>query len=210
MANDTKELIPFSEEELNGQRLVPASRLHKFLGNKKRFTDWFKHRAKKYQLEHGVDYITIATPSGEAKRGGHNAIEYGLTINAAKELSMVEGTARGKEARAYFLRKEQLANVLQNGVVQMMQQMQQRMEQLERTVQHQLTEGDSATILGYARIHHHHIPIQDAVRLGKKAAAMSRARGLEVKTVPDARFGKVNTYSVEILREIFEEEYPLL
>ena len=40
------------------------------------------------------------------KRGGHNRIEYGLSLNMSKELSMLSRTERGKQARLYFIQCE--------------------------------------------------------------------------------------------------------
>jgi len=39
-------------------------------------------------------------------RGGHNKIEYALSIDCAKEISMVEGNEKGKQARRYFIECE--------------------------------------------------------------------------------------------------------
>src|SRR5690606_14378984 len=46
---------------------------------------------------------------GENPKGGRPAKEYALTIDMAKELSMVERNDKGKEARQYFIECERRA-----------------------------------------------------------------------------------------------------
>ena len=55
-------------------------------------------------INENQDYEVLHPKFGEQKgRGGHNKMEYALTIDAAKEISMVEGNERGKKARRYFI-----------------------------------------------------------------------------------------------------------
>lgn len=101
------ELLKITDHD--GKRAVSARDLHAFLGNKKQFSDWIKHRINKYGLVENQDYV-FASLTGEAKgSGGHNATDYALTLEAAKELSMVEGNAKGKHARLYFIECEKQA-----------------------------------------------------------------------------------------------------
>jgi len=120
------ELIKITEQ--NGKKAVNARELHVFLESKYQFADWIKERIKKYGFVENVDYVTFSLisekPQGgkdsfaseisEAKtgRGGHNKIEYALTVNMAKELSMVEGNEKGKQARRYFIAREEQAIML--------------------------------------------------------------------------------------------------
>jgi anti-repressor protein len=94
-------LIQITEQK--GQQVVSARDLHSFLGSKKDFSNWIKHRITKYGLAENQDYIVFAQ-TGE--KGGRPTNEYGLTLDAAKELAMVEGNAKGKEARQYFIEME--------------------------------------------------------------------------------------------------------
>ena len=94
------ELIPISEN--NGKRAVSARDLHAFLESKQEFANWIKNRIDKYDLVEDVDYV-VFDKSVKNPNGGRPQIEYALTIDAAKELSMVEGNERGKQARRYFI-----------------------------------------------------------------------------------------------------------
>lgn len=203
-----KELIPFVEQ--NGQKMVSAKILHQFLGCRKHFSDWFKHRIQKYKLEPGVDFMPIASLPGDAKRSSHNAVDYALTITCAKELSMVEANEKGKQARQYFITKEQHFNMLQDGLAGMLQETQRRLAELEQRMQLALPESQVFSIMGYARLYHHALHLQEAIKLGKKARKLSEERGVSIGLVSDPRFGKVNTYHQDILKEVFEEAFPLL
>ena len=96
------ELIKITET--NGQRAVSARELHAFLESKQEFANWIKNRIEKYDLIENVDFVRLTNLSSESQgRGGQNKVEYALSIDAAKELSMVEGNDKGKQARKYFI-----------------------------------------------------------------------------------------------------------
>jgi anti-repressor protein len=94
----------------NNQRLVDARELHEFLEVQTRFNDWIALRISKYGFIENQDYIGF-TENLVKPSGGRPAIEYGLTLDMAKELSMVENNEKGKIARKYFIEKEKEASV---------------------------------------------------------------------------------------------------
>ncbi|WP_375664987.1 MULTISPECIES: antA/AntB antirepressor family protein [unclassified Bartonella] len=101
-------LIPISEQTV-GQEIVQtvnARELHAFLEAKRDFSNWIKDRIIKYNLEEGIDYILTLAKTGERQ----NVVlkEYYLTLNVAKELSMLENNKKGREARLYFIKCERL------------------------------------------------------------------------------------------------------
>jgi len=89
----------------DGKQAVSARELHAFLGSKQDFSNWIKNRISKYGLIENQDYV-VFDKLIENLTGGRPTIEYALTIDAAKELSMVEGNAQGKKARQYFIECE--------------------------------------------------------------------------------------------------------
>lgn len=92
-------------EERNGHQAVSARELHCFLESKKDFSSWIKDRIERYGFVQWVDF-EVFTHIGENSKGGRPSIEYALTVDAAKELSMVEGNDKGKQARRYFIEAE--------------------------------------------------------------------------------------------------------
>ncbi|MBD5642730.1 ORF6C domain-containing protein [Clostridium botulinum] len=99
------ELIPVYENN-KGSKLVNARELHEWLGNKDNFTTWIGDRIKQYEFIEDVDYISFLENS-KKPQGGRPSKEFIITLNTAKELSMVERTKKGKQARKYFIKCEE-------------------------------------------------------------------------------------------------------
>lgn len=102
-------LIPITEN--TGKRAVNARDLHGFLESKQDFSTWIKARIDKYDFVENQDYQVFHNFM-ENSKGGRPLIEYALSIDMAKELSMVEGNEKGKEARRYFIACEKRLNSL--------------------------------------------------------------------------------------------------
>lgn len=101
------------------QITVNARDLHTFLQVGKRFTSWIQERIGKYEFIENEDFI-ISPNSGRNsdlrfpdlendKKAGRPTTEYHITLDMAKELSMVENNAKGREARRYFIAMEKKA-----------------------------------------------------------------------------------------------------
>ena len=92
-------------KEQNGTQVVSARELHTFLESKQNFADWIKNRIEKYGFIENQDFEVIHNFM-KNPQGGRPLIEYALTIDTAKEISMVEGNEKGKQARRYFIECE--------------------------------------------------------------------------------------------------------
>lgn len=101
------ELIKIKDSNINGREVktVDAKSLYHFLGVKSKFADWIKNRINEYGFLCGYDYISF---SKKLESGGR-AIEYHISTDMAKELSMVERNERGRRARQYFIKCEEIA-----------------------------------------------------------------------------------------------------
>lgn len=98
------ELIPINDNE--GEPTANARDLHEYLEVGKDFSSWIKDRIVKYGFEEGGDFIVRSPELASEKRGGQNKIEYYLSMDMAKELSMLENNPKGKDARKYFIAVE--------------------------------------------------------------------------------------------------------
>lgn len=86
----------------DAQPLVNARDLHKFLESKQDFSTWIKNRIEQYGFIENQDYL-LHKIMEQLPSGAKHVIEYHITLDMAKELSMVERNAKGKQARRYFI-----------------------------------------------------------------------------------------------------------
>ena len=105
------ELIKLTKNK-DGIETVNARELHAFLESKRDFSTWIKDRITEYEFIENKDFV-CTTNSGSKGRGGHNRIEYFISLDMAKELSMVERNDKGKQARLYFIECERIAKARQ-------------------------------------------------------------------------------------------------
>lgn len=102
-------LIPVLDATIAGeiQPCVDARTLHLWLKSGDRFADWIKKRIKTYGFIENEDYVCFSVKS-EKPYGGRTSREYHLTLDVAKELSMVENNEQGRIARRYFINCEKV------------------------------------------------------------------------------------------------------
>ncbi len=121
-------LIPVIDGEIGGevQPCVDARTLHKWLKNGDMFANWIKSRIKTYGFVENEDYSivleiskTIRKYGKSTRKGTVKRTEYLLTLDVAKELSMIENNEQGRVARRYFINCEK---VLRQAVFGLMDQ----------------------------------------------------------------------------------------
>ncbi|WP_254493840.1 antA/AntB antirepressor family protein [Bartonella sp. B1099] len=119
-------LIKITEQTIDQETVqtVNARELHAFLEVKSNFRDWIKNRIEEYGFLENKDFISFAkilakpntsqenqdfvsfTQKRVKPKGGRPSTEYHLTLDMAKELSMVERNEKGRQARRYFIECE--------------------------------------------------------------------------------------------------------
>lgn len=200
MPTKMRELIAIQQS--NGQNVVSARELHQFLGCKRDFTNWFKYRVKKYDFIEGQDFTPILAKS----TGGRPQREYALTIDTAKELAMVEGNDKGKEARRYFIEAEKNYRLIESELIKYQSKELQEIRNTVKEIQAQTSkEIGYFGIVGYARYIGQSVSVHDASALGRKASKICRSRKLAISKTPDPRFGMINLYPKEVLKEVFAD-----
>ena len=103
------ELIKITEQD--GKQAVSARELYKFLGIETPFTMWAE-RMFEYGFSEGADYVSLSQKS-DKPQGGRPSIDYALTIECAKEISMLQRNEKGKQGRQYFIAVEKRYKDLQ-------------------------------------------------------------------------------------------------
>lgn len=193
---------------------VSARELHSFLEIKSRFNDWIVNRIKKYDLVENQDYITLTK---NLVSGGIEK-EYVLTLDTAKELSMVEGNKKGKQARQYFIECEKAykESILPKSIstldflqatLDQMKAQENRLSSVEEKVNlieaQTKTRPDYFTIMGFAINKGVKVGLSMAGTLGRKAKDLCTQKGYSIESIPDPRFGRVGCYPSEVLNEVF-------
>lgn len=105
------ELIPIQNND--GKQAVLGRDLHEFLEVTTAYKDWFP-RMVAYGFEEGRDFSSFLSES----TGGRPRQDHILTLDMAKEISMLQRTERGKQARQYFIECEKQARSSQPAVPQ--------------------------------------------------------------------------------------------
>ena len=105
--NPTTQLIPLTATD-NGVTAVMGRDLHAFLEVRAKYADWFP-RMVEYGFTEGNDYLLKIEKVRDRlgrERDSHNHV---LTLDMAKEISMIQRSEKGKQARQYFIECEKRA-----------------------------------------------------------------------------------------------------
>lgn len=96
---DYQKLLPVLQQEDGSW--IDARTLHKELKVGKVFANWIKDRINKYEFIENEDWKLTFAKTGKRKNVKVN--DYSLTLDMAKELSMVENNKIGRISRKYFI-----------------------------------------------------------------------------------------------------------
>lgn len=108
------DLIKISERD--DQQVVSARELYNFLGATERFQSWFD-RHLQFGFIADVDFTSVKNFAVVHNGAQKEISDYAISIDMAKELSMLQRSDKGKQARQYFIAcekklKEQSKNQL--------------------------------------------------------------------------------------------------
>lgn len=169
------ELIRITEH--NGNSAVSARDLYQFLESKQQFSDWIQSRIKDYGFIEGQDFEVFHNFIKNSN-GGRPTIEYAISLDMAKELSMVERTEKGKQARIYFIECEK--KLKENSILNLLPIKEQRDKML-------------IELIGLIRTHLYRGDIQEI------------SATYDVEPYKIRRVLKGKSYEVDILKVLYEK-----
>ena len=209
------ELVPVNENDVGGEPIqtVNARDLHLWLESRQDFSTWIKKRIDQYGFTENEDFSVLelaplkngALESTTYKQG---KIEYYISLDMAKELSMVERNAKGKEARTYFINCEkQLKTQTPATYLEALKALvaaEEAKQALERDNQLLNTIIDNE--FGYCSILRaaKHLGVHEKTFKWQTLKKDALAAGLEIKKVPSPRFEYQLLYPIVS----FERCYP--
>lgn len=215
-----KELINITTNP-HGEEVVSARELHDFLESKQEFANWIKTRIKKYGFVENQDYTTF---DNFVKRENSNlkskTIEYAITIDMAKELSMVEGNEKGKAARRYFISIEKAAKSMWLIIEEKLDVMQKQIERLfsvksyhqeqiaalrikTRYAQLAYKHPDYMSLSEYAEKIGETCPTKQRSAIARELKERSKTKGYEVLHRPTIGDSKINLYHIDVMKDFF-------
>lgn len=109
--------LPTIQENNDLQQAVSARDLYNFLQPSERFNSWFE-RQLQYGFVENVDYVGCEVFNTLARQ---SLQDYFLSVDMAKEISMIQRSDKGKQARQYFIECERKAQQPTAPVVQIPQ-----------------------------------------------------------------------------------------
>lgn len=213
------ELIKVVESTVGSEVIstVNARDLHVFLEVGRDFSSWIKDRIEKYSFSQDSDFI-VFTGTGE-NLDGRPRIDYHISLDMAKELSMVERNEKGREARKYFIACEKRLNDLSTlSPAELILRQAQRLVDQERRLaeindrvkrieckQQAFEEGIRYfTVIGY--VGYKGLPsvnMTQAQKIGRIAKKLSVDRNVGIDRVKDQRHGYVGSYHETILDDAY-------
>lgn len=99
-----EELIKVTKDS-KGVSVVSGRDLHKFLEVQTQYTKWFD-RMVDYGFTENIDFVAISQKRLTAQGNETTYTDHALTLDMAKEISMIQRTDKGKQARQYFIEVE--------------------------------------------------------------------------------------------------------
>ncbi len=235
MIND---IVPIFESTINSKikKTINARELHQFLESKQEFSHWIKNRIEQCNFLENQDFITCSPnlSSNSVTHGGHNRVDYHITLDMAKHLSMVERNNKGMEARQYFINcEEELINNLQNqkqmslteiveysinklldqerkiiNIETTQKEFDSRIAQIESEASRLRSHSDMFTVMGFCNLVKFPASMQTASKIGKAVTKYCKANNIRIDTTGDARVGSVNVYHIDALITVCSVLYP--
>ena len=207
------ELIPIQYE--NEKPTVSGRELHTALEIGSEYAKWFE-RMCEFGFNVGKDYSSFLTNRSDGLPGKPKT-DHAVTIPMAKELCMLQRTAKGKQCREYFISCEEAWNSPDKIMERALQIAHRRAIEAERRIFGLLEEKETLEIALNESIQFYTVAKYNAVfkkswtmaqcqLIGKQLTAYCRARAIQIRKCEtnDERFGAVNSYPISAWDDFME------
>ena len=204
------ELIPIQYE--NEKPTVSGRELHAALEIETRYNDWFL-RMCEFGFQEGKDFCSILSKSS----GGRPGTDHAVTIPMAKELCMLQRTAKGEQCREYFISCEEAWNSPDKIMERALQIAHRRAIEAERRIFGLLEEKETLEIALNESIQFYTVAkyngafkkgwtLAQCQLIGKQLSAYCHARAIQIRKCEtnDERFGTVNSYPLSAWEDFME------
>jgi len=186
------------EENQKGEKVVSARNLYEFLEIKERFSR-FMERNFEYGFEKDVDY----TPYQDVHPLNNQKIEdFALTLDCAKEISMIQRSEKGKEARKYFITAEKQLRGLQLHSYQIEDPVKRAEKWIEEQKQKQNLQIELDEHKAWYSVKRvcllGHFKSSEAKNLWRKLKQYSIQYNYQIQSIFDANYGEVKTYHKDV------------
>jgi phage anti-repressor protein len=208
------ELIPINYE--SERPTVNGRELHAFLEVETPYHKWFP-RMCEYGFFEGKSYWTILSDRSDGLPGKPLS-DHAITISMAKELCMLQRSAKGKECREYFIVCEEAWNSPEKVMERAWQIAHQRAIEAERRIFGLLEENETLeialneslqfyTVAKYNNTFRMGWNMQKCQEIGKTLSAYCRIHSIEIRKCDtnDERFGTVNSYPLTAWNDCVRE-----
>lgn len=116
-AGPEQPLIEIQDRKVGAEdRAVSARALHRGLGVGRDFSNWFKAQVKRGGFVEGEDFVLLAQKGEQTGSGGHNRVDFAMTLDAGKHIALMSRTPKGREVRAYFIAVEKQVRATRTGI----------------------------------------------------------------------------------------------
>ena len=191
---------------------VSGRELHALLKIETRYNDWFP-RMCEYGFQEGKDFCPILSKSS----GGRPGTDHAVTIPMAKELCMLQRTAKGKQCREYFISCVEAWNSPDKIMERALQIAHRRALEAERRIFGLLEEKETFEIARNESIQFYTVAkyngafkkgwsLAQCQLIGKQLSAYCSARAIQIRKceTDDERFGAVNSYPISAWEDFME------
>lgn len=170
-------LIPLTSTA-DGIQAVIGRDLHQFLEIQSNYTTWIARLIEKYGFIAGQDYLSKNGMVERQGRGSVEQVDHILTLDMAKEVSMVQNNEKGRQARRYFIECERRAKEApalsgKRLMAAALLEAQSTMQELESTVQAQATQLEVAA----PKVTYHDTYVAESDQLSFRTVASTLGMG---------------------------------